>query len=152
MLLRVARPQFLIASLAIFIIGAFWAILLGAPLSLSRLVLGYLIIVPAQLSVSYSNETFDVKVDQHSVPSLFSGGSGVLVRHAELRQPAKWVAIGLMVLAPFGLMVHPVLTFGVGIVGLSLWGVSAYLAFLYVKETRAKIDDLKAVLAKLPAA
>jgi len=96
LLLRVARPQFLIASLAIFIIGAFWAILLGAPLSLSRLVLGYLIIVPAQLSVSYSNETFDVKVDQHSVPSLFSGGSGVLVRHAELRQPAKWVAIGLI--------------------------------------------------------
>ena len=64
----------------------------------------------------------------------------------------QWVAIGLMVLAPFGLMVHPVLTFGVGIVGLSLWGVSAYLAFLYVKETRTKIDDLKAVLAKLPAA
>jgi len=64
----------------------------------------------------------------------------------------QWVAIGLMVLAPFGLMVHPVLTFGVGIVGIALWGVSAYLAFLYVKETRTKIDELKAVLERLPAA
>jgi hypothetical protein len=64
----------------------------------------------------------------------------------------QWVAIGLMVLAPFCLLVHPVLTFGVGIVGLSLWGVSAYLAYLYVKETQTKIGELKAVLAKLPVA
>ncbi len=63
----------------------------------------------------------------------------------------QWVAIGLMVLAPVGLMVHPVLTFCVGVVGISLWGVSAYLAYLYVKETQVKISELKAVLAKLPA-
>lgn len=59
--------------------------------------LGYLIILPAQLSVSYSNDYFDVEVDKLGIPSLFSGGSGILVSHAELRKPAKWVAIALMV-------------------------------------------------------
>ena len=63
-LLQVARPQFLIASLALYILGAAWALLLGAPLDLARILLGYLIIMPAQLSVSYSNDYFDVAVDQ----------------------------------------------------------------------------------------
>jgi len=95
-LLRVARPQFLFAGLALFVFGACWAILMGAPFSLSRIVLGYLVLLPAHLSVSYSNDFFDVDVDQHGKPTFFSGGSGILVDHPELRNPAKWVAIVLM--------------------------------------------------------
>jgi 1,4-dihydroxy-2-naphthoate octaprenyltransferase len=95
-LLRVARPQFLIASLALYIIGASWAILLGSPYSLPRLLLGYLIILPAHLSISYSNDYFDVEVDKFGKPSLFSGGSGILIERPELRQPALWTALALI--------------------------------------------------------
>lgn len=91
--LHLARPQFLIASLAIFIIGISWAILLGAPFSLPRVLLGYSIILTAHLSVSFSNDYFDVGVDKLGKPSLFSGGSGILVEHPQLRKPALWIAI-----------------------------------------------------------
>ncbi len=40
-LLWVARPYFLVTGLFLFVIGASWAILLGAPFSLSRILLGY---------------------------------------------------------------------------------------------------------------
>ena len=95
-LLQVARPQFLIAGLALFLFGAAWAILLGAPFSLSRLLLGYLVLLPAHLSISYSNDYFDLAVDKLGKPSLFSGGSGVLAHHGELRRPVKWVAVALI--------------------------------------------------------
>jgi 1,4-dihydroxy-2-naphthoate octaprenyltransferase len=95
-LMRLARPHFLIAGLVLFVFGASWAILLGAPFSLPRLLLGYLVVLPAHLSVSYSNDYFDVEVDRFSVPTLFSGGSGVLVDHPELRKPARWIAVALI--------------------------------------------------------
>lgn len=92
-LLQLARPQFLIASVALFIMGAAWAIILGSPFSLLRILLGYLIILPAHLSVSYCNDYFDVEADKHANPSLFSGGSGILVEYPQLRKPALWIAI-----------------------------------------------------------
>jgi len=95
-LIRLARLHFLLAGLALFILGASWAILLGAPFSPLRLLLGYLVFFPAHLSVSYSNDYFDVAADRHSTPGLFSGGSGILVNHPELRKPAKWIALALI--------------------------------------------------------
>ena len=94
-LLQLARPQFLIASVALFTMGASWAIILGSPFSLLRILLGYLIILPAHLSVSYCNDYFDVDADKHANPSLFSGGSGILVEQPQLRKPAFWIAITL---------------------------------------------------------
>jgi 1,4-dihydroxy-2-naphthoate octaprenyltransferase len=94
--MRLARPHFLLAGLALFVFGASWAILLGAPFSLPRLLLGYLVFLPAHLSVSFSNDYFDVEVDRHATPALFSGGSGVLVNHPELRRPARWIALALI--------------------------------------------------------
>jgi len=95
-LMLLARFQFLLASLALFILGACWAILLSASFSLSRMLLGYLIILPAHLSVSFSNDYFDVETDKFGSPAIFSGGSGILVNHPELRKTAKWIAIMLI--------------------------------------------------------
>jgi 1,4-dihydroxy-2-naphthoate octaprenyltransferase len=96
-LILLARPTFLMAGLALFVFGALWAVLLGSPFSLPRMLLGYLILLPAHLSVSYSNDYFDVEVDKFGIPTLFSGGSGILVKYPELRRPAKWIAVGLIV-------------------------------------------------------
>jgi 1,4-dihydroxy-2-naphthoate polyprenyltransferase len=96
-LLGVARPRFLLTGLVLFVFGAAWAMLLGAAFSASRMLLGYLILLPAHLSVSFSNDYFDIAVDSFGSPSPFTGGSGVLVHHPELREPARRTALGLMV-------------------------------------------------------
>ncbi|HKG53427.1 MAG TPA: prenyltransferase [Anaerolineales bacterium] len=95
-LLRLARLQFLVAGLALFVFGALVAVLLGAPFSLGRLVLGCLIVLPAQLSVNFSNDYFDAAYDRLWGTTFISGGSSILLRYPELRQPAKWLAIGLI--------------------------------------------------------
>src|SRR5512143_262857 len=94
-LIRVARLPFLIAGLALYVLGASWAGLLGAFFSPMRLLLGYLVILPAQLSVHFSNDYFDVDSDRPGRPTLISGGGGVLLEHPELRNPVKWIALGL---------------------------------------------------------
>ena len=95
-LLRLARPQFLIAGILLYLFGALWAVLLGAPLAWPRLLLGYLIVMPAHLSVSFSNDYFDTEVDGYGTPSPFTGGSGILVQYPELRPTARRIAIGLI--------------------------------------------------------
>ncbi len=94
-LLRLARPHFLLSSLIIYILGSLWATLLGATPVLPRLLLGYLIILTAQLSISFSNDYFDVEVDKLGTPTLFSGGSGILVENPKLRKSALWIALAL---------------------------------------------------------
>jgi len=122
-LLRVARPQFLIAGLFLFVFGASWAILLGAPFSLSRMSLGYLVLLPAHLSISYSNDYFDVDVDQHGKPTFFSGGSGILVNHPGLRNPAKWVAIALILCSlALGILFQVVYSYPIWFLGLVALG------------------------------
>jgi 1,4-dihydroxy-2-naphthoate octaprenyltransferase len=95
-LLRLTRSQFMLASLTLFIIGASWAIILRAPFSLPRMLLGYLIILPAHLSNSFSNEYFDMEVDRLGSPTLFSGGTGTLVKQPGLRRPALWISMALI--------------------------------------------------------
>ncbi len=131
-LLQISRPQFLTVGFALFIFGASWAVLLGAPFSLMRFLFGYLVIMPAHLSVSYSNDYFDVDVDKFDKPTTFSGGSGVLVEHPELREPAKWTAIGLILCSLFlGAIFqvfysYPLWFFGLVLLGnLSTWFYSA---------------------------
>jgi len=120
---RVARLQFLICGMALFAFGALWAILLGAPIYLSRILLGYLILLPAHLSISYSNDYFDVDVDKYDNPTVFSGGSGVLVDHPELRKPALWTAIILILCSlALGIVFQIVYSFPIWFLGFVLLG------------------------------
>jgi len=122
-LLRVARPQFLIAGLALFIFGACWAVLLGMPFSLSRTLFGYLVLLPAHLSVSYSNDYFDVDVDKYDKHTFFSGGSGILVDHQELRKPAKWTAVVLILISlALGIVFQIVYSFPICFLGFVILG------------------------------
>jgi 1,4-dihydroxy-2-naphthoate polyprenyltransferase len=120
---RVARLQFLICGMALFAFGALWAILLGAAISLSRILLGYLVLLPAHLSISYSNDYFDVDVDKYDKPTFFSGGSGVLVNHPELRKPAKRIAITLILCSlALGIVFQMVYSFPIWFLGLVVLG------------------------------
>jgi 1,4-dihydroxy-2-naphthoate octaprenyltransferase len=122
-LIRLARPQFLIAGLFLFVFGACWAILLGAPFSLARLVLGYLVFMPAHLSISFSNDYFDVEADRHGEPTFFSGGTRILVDHPELRNPAKRIAVILILCSLlFGLFFQIVYSPPIWFMGLVILG------------------------------
>ncbi len=94
-----ARPQFLIVGLALYLLGALAAVVIGLEFSLGRLLIGYLAILAAQLSVHFSNDYFDVASDEPGTATLISGGDGVLLQHPELREPVKWIAISLSLLS-----------------------------------------------------
>ncbi len=98
-LFKVARPQFLIVGLTLFVFGALWAVLLGAFFSPLRLLFGYLVILPAQLSVHFGNDYFDIASDRPGGGTMISGGGGVLLEHPELREPARWIAVILIFLS-----------------------------------------------------
>jgi 1,4-dihydroxy-2-naphthoate octaprenyltransferase len=124
-LLRIARPQFLVSGLALFIFGAAWAVLSGTPFSPARSVFGYLVLLPAHLSVSYSNDYFDVDVDKYGKHTFFSGGSGILVDHPELRKPARWTAIILILFSlALGIAFQMAYSFSIGFSGFVVLGSS----------------------------
>jgi 1,4-dihydroxy-2-naphthoate octaprenyltransferase len=95
-LIPLMRPHFIIAGLILYIFGVLYAVLTGAEISLPRAIFGYLVLLPAHLSVHFSNDYFDVDVDHAGSPTLFTGGSGVLVKYPELRPLARIIALSLM--------------------------------------------------------
>lgn len=95
LLARLARPHFLLAGLGLYGLGAAYAVARGAPFEPTPVILGLLVVLCAQASLSYSNDYFDSEADRFTEPGLFSGGSGVLVRHPELRPQAIRIAASL---------------------------------------------------------
>lgn len=95
-LLKLGRFHFLGAGFFLFTAGALLAVLFNFPFSLERYILGYLVVMTAHLSVSYSNDYFDVEVDKHGQPTLFTGGSGILVKHPHLQPLARRIALTLI--------------------------------------------------------
>lgn len=95
-ILKLGRFHFLIGGFFLFSLGALWSLLNGADFIVEKFVWGYAILFTGHLSVSYSNDYFDTESDRFSTPTLFAGGSGILVKHPELRIFAKWIALSLI--------------------------------------------------------
>ena len=97
--LRLARLHAVSVAFFMFLFGSLLACVSGASFSVARFILGYLILFTAQLSISYSNDYYDVMTDQYSERNFFSGGSKVLVEHPELRNSARILSLVLIVLS-----------------------------------------------------
>lgn len=95
-MLILGRFHFLFGGFLLFTLGALTAVSMGATADTMRFVLGYIVFFPAHLSVSYSNDLYDINADSFNKPSPFSGGSGVLGRRPELRGAAFVTAISLI--------------------------------------------------------
>ena len=93
------RLPFLFGGFLLFCIGALLALLSGASFSLSRFLFGYAIFFTAQLSLSYSNNYYDVEVDRYSQQTAISGGSSVLLRRPDLKPFTIQFALLLVVLS-----------------------------------------------------
>ncbi|MDD1751925.1 MAG: prenyltransferase [Methanotrichaceae archaeon] len=98
-LIVLGRFHFIFGGLLLYSLGYLLAVSLGISLSMDRFLWGYAILFFAHLSVSYSNDFFDAKGDRISKPTLFSGGSGILVKHPELAGTARKIALSLIVLS-----------------------------------------------------
>ncbi|MBN2250616.1 MAG: prenyltransferase [Candidatus Altiarchaeota archaeon] len=98
-LLILGRFHFVFGGLLLYTLGYLLAASSGTIPQPDRFIWGYAILFFAHLSVSYSNDFFDAKEDRISRPTMFSGGSGVLVRHPELAPTAKKIALSLIALS-----------------------------------------------------
>jgi 1,4-dihydroxy-2-naphthoate polyprenyltransferase len=95
-IVKLGRFQFILGGFLFFCAGSLLALLLNAEFSLTKFILGYAALFTAHLSVSYSNDYFDLDVDKFSKPTRFSGGSGVLVDNPELQKFSKNFALVLI--------------------------------------------------------
>ena len=95
-ILKLGRFRFILAELLLYFVGALYAAFLGSPLQWDRLILGYLVLFLAHLSVSYSNDYFDRQSDLAGSPGPVSGGSGVLQEYPELAGWARGIALALI--------------------------------------------------------
>jgi len=95
-IVTLGRLQFIFGGFMFFCAGALLALLLNAEFSFTKFIMGYAALFAAHLSVSYSNDYFDVDVDKLQEPTRFSGGTGVLVANPELRKFSKNFALALI--------------------------------------------------------
>lgn len=100
-ILRLGRLHFVVGGFLLYTFGSMLALSGGAELDLSRFLLGYAVLFCAHLSVSYSNDYYDVEADAHTTATPISGGSKVLVERPHLRRPALAIAIGLILASLF---------------------------------------------------
>jgi 1,4-dihydroxy-2-naphthoate octaprenyltransferase len=99
LLIRLARPFFLIPGVLLFTLGALLAIANGAAIEPGLFIFGYAIFFFAHLSVPFSNDYFDQEADRAAQRTSVSGGSGVLIEHPEMAPLALMIAILLIALS-----------------------------------------------------
>ena len=77
----------------VYLLGVLFALVLGAPFNLYKIIFVYLIILTGTFSAVYNNNYNDVNVDKYATQTFFSGGSRILVDHPELMRPVKFLSI-----------------------------------------------------------
>ena len=75
-MLKLGRLQFPVIGFLLYAFGFLLGTVSGFDFSWSRFVLGLVTSCTANLSVSYSNDYFDVNLDRYGKPTSVSGGSG----------------------------------------------------------------------------
>jgi len=99
LLIKIGRLRFLAGGFFLYTLGVFLAVSSGVDFSFTYFFIGYVIMFPAHLSLSYSNNYFDISVDKFNKPSVFSGGTKILIDNPELITLCKKIAIGLIILS-----------------------------------------------------
>lgn len=100
-IIEIGRFRFLAGGFFLYCMGSLLASVYRSEFSFFLFFVGYAIMMPAHLSLSYSNNYFDQHVDQYNTPVSISGGTKILIEHPELRQVSKYIAIGLILISVF---------------------------------------------------
>lgn len=95
-IIELGRIRFLAGGFLLYFFGFLLAIVSGTNFSFDLFIYGYAIMLPAHLSISYSNNYFDTKVDRYNKTQSISGGTKILIKNPELKNTCKNIAIGLL--------------------------------------------------------
>lgn len=96
LIVELGRFRFIAGGFFLYVMGALLASVFRGEFSLFLFFIGYAIMMPAHLSLSYSNNYFDRHVDQYNKPVSISGGTKVLIENPELVHISKYIAIALI--------------------------------------------------------
>ncbi len=95
LMIRLARPHFLLGGILLFALGVGISKYLGTPINWEIYLVGQIWGTLLQLSTHFLNEYFDVEADKSNPNrTIFSGGSGALGPGKLPRAAALWGAIG----------------------------------------------------------
>jgi 1,4-dihydroxy-2-naphthoate octaprenyltransferase len=83
------------AAMLVYILGVLFALVIGAPLDLTKIVLGYAIVFTSVLATGYTNNYYDAPVDKYATQTAFSGGSSILVQHPEYKPTIRKIIVFL---------------------------------------------------------
>ena len=95
-LLRIIRVHIVVGGALAFSIGTLLGVLTGGVFSLPQVILGYLVVFCGDLSTHYSNDYYDVDVDQYIQQRKVFAGKGILVDHPRLRPIARAISLTLL--------------------------------------------------------
>ena len=91
--IKLTRGHIGIAVLPSFWLGSLFALALGYEFNVFIFLIGFIIIFLIYASASYINDYYDYEADKHNRQFGFSGGSGVLQKYPELKEPTRYLAI-----------------------------------------------------------
>lgn len=87
------------AAILVYSLGALFAVVIGASFDVYRFIFGYAIVFTGVLAAGYTNNYYDVSIDKFATHTPFSGGSGILVDHPELRKTIRNIMVFLFSLS-----------------------------------------------------
>lgn len=129
-MIKLTRAHIGIAVLPSFWLGSLFALLLGYDFNFFIFSIGFIIIFCLYASASYINDYFDFEADKYNRQFGFSGGSGVLQKFPELKKPAKWMGIILIIIA-FTLTGLLSLTTFIPVWTVGFIAIGAFLSYFY---------------------
>ena len=98
-LLGIIRVHIVVGGALAFSIGTLLGVLNGGVFSLPQVILGYLVVFCGDLSSHYSNDYYDVDVDQYVQQRKVFAGKGILVDNPRLRPTSRAISTTLLVLS-----------------------------------------------------
>ncbi len=129
-LLRAARPSFLILTPACVFLGASTALASMEALNITSLVVLMLGALAAHISINALNEYYDFKsgLDLKTVKTPFNGGSGALPEHPEMALPVLGLGLVMLVIM-VTIGVYFIYESGIGILLIGLMGLALIITY-----------------------
>jgi len=97
-ILKLSRG-FTYVAIVWYLIGALFALLIGASFNVGRLILGYCIVLPGVIVGTLTNSYYDVVVDKNSTATPISGGTKILSNRPELKTTIRNLIVFLFSLS-----------------------------------------------------
>jgi len=97
--IKLTRAHIGIAVLPSFWLGSLFASVLGYEFNIFIFLSGFLIIFLMYASASYINDYYDFEADKYNRQFGFSGGSGVLQKYPELKEPTRYLAFIFIIIS-----------------------------------------------------